>query len=359
MTVRLRRTSLLLLALAPMLSACSSSDSARDAELLSEEERNYLSNIRQLTFGGENAEGYFSFDETSFVFQRTRPDLGDSCDQIYTYRLADGEIRKISSGDGRTTCAFYLPGDSLVLYATTGLVQKNCPDPPDMSRGYVWALYPEYDIVLADTAGRFVRQLTDEPGYDAEATVSPTGDRIVFTSTRTGDLELFSMALDGSDVRQLTDEPGYDGGAFYSWDGSKIVFRASRPKGEELESYRALLKQNLIRPGALDIFVVDADGSNLRRVTDNGAANFGPFWHPDGRHIIFSSNLGDPGGREFDLYLIRSDGTGLRQITTSGEFDGFPMFSRDGKRLIFASNRKNSRPGETNLFIADFRLPTD
>lgn len=320
-------------------------------------EEAFLGNIRQLTFGGENAEGYFSFDERSFVFQRTRPDLGDSCDQIYSYDLQTGATRRISNGEGRTTCAYYLPGDSLVLYATTHLSDPACPPPPDFSQGYVWALYPSYDIVVADTAGRFVRQLTSQEGYDAEATVSPTGDKIIFTSTRTGDLELFSMDLEGGNLKQLTDQPGYDGGAFYSWNGEQIVFRASRPEGEELAEYRRLLGENMIRPGALELFVMNADGSNLRQVTSNGAANFGPFWHPDGKHIIYASNQGDPQGREFDLYIVRSDGTGERRVTYSGGFDGFPMFNRAGTRLIFASNRKNAKEGETNLFIADFSLP--
>ena len=174
---------------------------------------------------------------------------------------------------------------------------------------------------------------------------------------RTGDLELYSMNLDGTDVIQLTDSPGYDGGAFYSWDGSQIVFRASRPTGDDLSEYQRLLGENLIRPGALEIFVMNADGSNVRQVTDNGAANFGPFWHPDGRHIIFSSNMDDPKGREFDLYLVAADGTDLQRITTTPAFDGFPMFTRDGKQLIFASNRNNASEGETNLFLASFRLP--
>ena len=320
-------------------------------------EEPYLSNIKQLTFGGENAEGYFSFDETRFVFQRTLPEEGDSCDQIYIYHLGNGETSRVSTGLGRTTCAYFLPGDSLVLYASTHLADSACPPPPDYSQGYVWALYPGFDIFVAKTNGEIVNRLTDTPGYDAEATVSPTGDRIVFTSIRTGDLELFSSNIDGSDLKQLTDMPGYDGGAFYSWDGKEIVFRASRPEDEDLTTYQNLLEEGLIRPSELEIFVMNADGSNLRQVTDNGAANFGPFWHPDGEHIIFSSNLADPKGRNFDLYVIRKDGTGLQQITHEDQFDGFPMFSRDGKRLIFASNRNNAKRGETNLFICDFTLP--
>lgn len=343
---------LAILLLPILLLSCSSGQ-----DLVIEGEEPFLSNIRQLTFEGENAEGYFSFDETRFVYQRTHASAGEECDQIWTYDLKTGYQRRISSGKGRTTCSYYLPGDSLVLYATTEAGGADCPPPPDMSHGYTWAIYADYDIVLADTAGRTIRKLTDTPGYDAEATVSPAGDRIVFTSTRTGDIELFSMKLDGSDVRQLTDLPGYDGGAFYSWDGKSIVFRASRPTEKELEGYRSLLRQNLVRPSRMEIFVMDADGKNMRQITNNGAANFAPFWHPDGEHIIFSSNMSDPHGRDFDLYIIGKDGTGLRQVTRNTTFDGFPMFTRDGKRLIFASNRNAAKPGETNLFICDFSLP--
>lgn len=357
------------LLVSPFLNSCSDKEngdetaqqktdttSATADSLVLPEERPILSNLRRLTSGGENAEGYFSFDEKRFVFQRRDEASGDTCDQIYMYDLATGAAKRISTGAGRTTCSYFLPGDSLILYATTHLADPVCPPPPDYSQGYVWALYPNFDIVVADTAGKIVRRLTETPGYDAEATVSPTGDRIVFTSVRTGDVELFSMNPDGSDVRQLTNLPGYDGGAFYSWDGKEIVFRASRPQGEELTSYQELLKQHLIRPGKLEIFVMNADGTNLRQVTNNGAANFAPFMHPDGRHIIFSSNMHDPKGRNFDLYLIRKDGTGLKRITYSPDFDSFPMFTRDGKRLIFASNRQGQKEGETNLFICDFSL---
>jgi len=335
----------------PMLAACSSGQN-----LVLEGEEPYLSDIKQLTFGGENAEGYFSFDERHFVYQRTHKDAGEECDQIWTYDLGTGYQRRISSGKGRTTCSYYLPGDTMVLYATTEGAGPECPPPPDMSHGYTWALYSGFDIVLADTTGRMIRKLTDSPGYDAEATVAPTGDRIVFTSVRTGDIELFSMRLDGSDVRQLTNLPGYDGGAFYSWDGKSIVFRASRPTEKELDSYRTLLSQGLVRPSHMEIFVMDADGRNMRQLTNNGAANFAPFWHPDGKHIIFSSNMGDPRGRDFDLYIIKSDGSGLARVTRNTTFDGFPMFTRDGRRLIFASNRNAAKPGETNLFICDFAL---
>jgi Tol biopolymer transport system component len=344
------RSLISLLLLSTLLSSCSSSN-----KLILPEERPYLSNIRQLTFGGENAEAYFSFDETKFSYQRHHPGA-EECDQIYMYDLESGREKRISTGYGRTTCSYFLPGDSLILYASTHLADSACPPPPDFSQGYTWAIYPGYDIFVADTNGHLLRQLTNSPGYDAEATVSPTGDKIVFTSMRTGDIELFSMNLDGSNVRQLTNVPGYDGGAFYSWDGKKIVFRASRHEGADLDRYRALLKQNLVRPSRMELYVMDADGKNMRQVTNNGVANFGPFWHPDGEHIIFASNMSDPKGRDFDLYMIRQDGTDLKRITFNSTFDGFPMFTRDGKRLIFASNRNAAKPGETNLFICDFRM---
>ncbi|MDB5032898.1 MAG: Periplasmic component of the Tol biopolymer transport system [Chlorobi bacterium] len=341
-------------ALAALFSTLVASCAPRD--LVLPEERSYLSNLRQLTFGGENAEGYFGSNEQRFVYQRTHAGK-EGCDQIYMYDLATGAEKRISTGYGRTTCSYFLPGDSLVLFASTHLADSTCPPPPDFSQGYTWALYPGYDIFVADTNGNLRGRLTNSPGYDAEATVSPVGDRIVFTSTRTGDIELFSMKIDGSDLRQLTNIPGYDGGAFYSWEGRKLIFRASRPEGEELKRYRSLLAQNLVRPSRMELYVMNADGSGMRQVTNNGAANFGPFWHPDNQHIIFASNVADPQGRNFDLYMIREDGTDMRRITFNDTFDGFPMFTRDGRHLIFASNRHSAKPGETNLFICDFHYP--
>ncbi len=313
----------------------------------------HLRNLRQLTFEGENAEAYFSNDGTRLIFQRTRPDGG--CDQIYTMDLTTGDTQMLSNGEGRTTCSYYFPGDQRILYSSTFMADSACPPPPDMSRGYVWAVYPGYDIFTANADGSNIQRLTDTPGYDAEATISPVGDRIVFTSVRDGDLDLYSMNLDGSDVRRLTDKPGYDGGAFFSPDGSRIVWRAGYPKtDEELADYRSLLADGLIRPNELEIWVADADGSNAHQVTNNGAANFGPYWHPDGHRIIFASNMADPTGREFDLYMINEDGTGQEQITYAADFDGFPMWSPDGRYLVWGSNRNPSHPGNTNVFIAEW-----
>jgi Tol biopolymer transport system component len=313
----------------------------------------HLRNVRQLTNGGENAEAYFSFDGTCLSFQSTRD--GRDCDQIYVMKTDGSEVRLVSTGKGRTTCAYFLPRGEKVLYASTHLGGDACPPKPDFSRGYVWALYKDYDIFVTDLKTGALTRLTSTPGYDAEATISPDGTRIVFTSVRDGDLELYSMKLDGSDVRRLTNEVGYDGGAFYSPDNKMIVYRANRPETPEAAAkYKQLLAEGLIEPRALEIWVMNADGSGKRQVTRNGKANFAPFFLPDGKRIIFASNMDDPKGRNFDLYVINVDGSGLERITTNETFDGFPMFSPDGKHLVFASNRNDARPGETNLFLAEW-----
>jgi Tol biopolymer transport system component len=310
----------------------------------------HLANVRQLTFGGENAEAYFSFDGRSLVFQSTRE--GEGCDQQYVMALDGSGVRRVSRGFGRTTCGFFLPGDAALLFAATA--GPGCPPPPDRSRGYVWPLH-EYDLVVAAADGGGARPLAPAPGYDAEATVSADG-WIVFTSTRGGDLDLWKMRTDGSSLAQLTRTEGYDGGAFFSRDGRRIVWRASRPRtAEEIADYRALLQARLVRPTLpLELWVADADGANARQVTRLGAASFAPYFFPDGRRIVFSSNVADPGGRNFDLYAVNDDGSGLERITFHDAFDGFPMFSPDGKRLVFASNRNAARPGETNIFVAEW-----
>jgi TolB protein len=312
----------------------------------------HLRNVRQLTFGGENAEAYFSFDGSRVVFQSTRD--GARCDRLYVMGTDGSGLRQVSSGEGRVTCGYFLPGDDRILYASTHATARECPPKPDHAKGYVWALY-DYQLYTALPDGSDLRELAPAPGtYNAEATVSRDG-WIVFTSTREGDLDLYKMRLDGSGLVRLTNTPGYDGGAFFSADGRRIVFRASRPAGEaELADYRNLLAQKLVRPGKLEIFTMAADGSDVRQVTRLGAASFAPFFHPDGRRIVFASNVGDPRGRNFDLYLVNEDGTGLERITTNETFDSFPMFSRDGKQLVFASNRNARAPGETNVFIAEW-----
>lgn len=316
----------------------------------------HLKNIMQLTFAGENAEAYWSFDEKHLSFQ-ARGEKKGSCDQIYSMTADGKNVKRISTGFGRTTCAYFYPNGDQILYASTHEHYNNeCPPEPDMSKGYVWALYKGFDIHIADTSGKLISRITrDSTFYDAEATISPIGDNIVFTSTMDGDIDIYSLSLDGkNNFQRLTNEPGYDGGAFYSFDGKKIVYRASRPKGKDLDSYKSLLKDGLIRPSALEIYVMDADGKNKIQVTNNGKANFAPFFHPDGKRIIFSSNMDDPKGREFDIYMIGIDGKGLERVTYSGGFDGFPMFTRDGKKLVFCSNRNPSHPNNTNIFIADW-----
>jgi len=316
-------------------------------------EETHLRNVRQLTSGGQNAEAYFSSDGRELIFQSTRGDL--ECDAIFRMNSDGSGVRQISSGKGVATCSFIAPDNHSVIYASTHLQHARCPPKPDYSRGYVWPLYDDYDIFRAGPGGEDPVRLTDTAGYDAEAVYSPRGDRIVFTSVRGGDLDLYLMNPDGSGVEQLTFEPGYDGGAFFSLDGKWIVWRASRPQGKDLAEYQALLADGLIRPGKLELYIMNLEERKPVRITDNGAANFGPYWHPDGKRIIFSSNMHDPKGRNFDLYLVDVDTRETERITWYEGFDGFPMFSHDGKQLVFASNRFGKVAGETNVFIADWQ----
>ena len=312
----------------------------------------HLRNLKQLTFGGENAEAYFSADGRKLIFQSTRD--GRECDQIYTMNVDGSDVRLVSNGEGRTTCSYFSPNGKRILYSSTHLGAKQCPPRPDFSKGYVWAVYPSFDIFTANPDGSGVKQLTDVAGYDAETTISRNG-KLVFTSMRSGDLDIYTMDADGRNMRRLTTELGYDGGPFWSYDGKQIVYRAYHPQTEKEKSdYVALLKQNLIRPTVLDIWVMKSDGSNKRQVTHLNKASFAPYFFPDGKRIIFSSNVADPKGRDFDLYLIKTDGTGMERITYNDTFDGFPMFSPDGKKLVFASNRNAKTRGDTNVFIADW-----
>jgi TolB protein len=312
-----------------------------------------LANLRQLTAGGQNAEAYWDVTGSRLIFQSTRPPY--DCDQMFTMRADGSEQRLISTGTGRTTCGFFFPDGRRVIYATTHLAAPGCPPPPDRSQGYVWPLYSTWDIVAADADGSHVTRLTDNDVYDAECAISPDGRTIVFTSLRDGDLDLYLMDTDGRNVRRLTSEPGYDGGAFFSWDGRSIVFRASRPQTRaELEDYRALLKQGLVRPKQLDIYSMKADGTGLTRVTQLAGANFAPFMHPNGRQIIFASNHHDAAGRSFALYLVNVDGSGLERVTWADGFASFPMFTRDGKRLVFCGSRGATSPRGLDVFTADW-----
>ncbi len=338
-----------------------STQSGEESSLVYPGEKHFK-NVKQLTFGGDNAEAYWSFDNRQLVFQSNFEKWGLECDQIFVMDpfnddLQDSKPQLISTGKGRTTCAYFLPGDSLIVYASTHLGGEDCPPEPERTPGgrYVWPIYDSYDIFVADLQGNLVKQLTDDPGYDAEATVSPQGDKIVFTSTRSGDLELYIMDIDGSNVVQVTNELGYDGGAFFSPDGSILVFRSSRPQtDEEIKEYKDLLAEGLVQPTNMEIYTVNVDGSDLRQVTELGKANWAPYFHPSGKKIIFSSNHAGVRGFEFNLFMINLDGSGLERISQDGVFDAFPMFSYDGKKLVFSSNRNNNGTNDTNLFVADW-----
>lgn len=325
----------------------------------------HLRNIRQLTYGGNNAEAYWSFDDDQLIFQSDWSNINDQgCDQIFLMN-ADGsalndstQYQLVSTGTGRTTCSYFLP-DGRVVYASTHEGNLACPEAPAFAQGrYVWPIYDTYDIYVTDADGQNTELLIGGEGYDAEATVSPDGRFVIFTSTRSGDLELWRYELETGEVLQLTDGLGYDGGAFFSRDSQKIVWRASRPEGEAAATYQRLLSEGLIEPGALNLFVADIDGSNVQQVTDLPGANWAPFFHPSGEQIIFSSNHHtlNEGGREFDLFLINIDGSGLSRVTHSGTFDAFPMFSFDGSKIAFASNRNLTREPsrDTNIFVADW-----
>ncbi|HET7697781.1 MAG TPA: hypothetical protein VFK57_18855 [Vicinamibacterales bacterium] len=312
----------------------------------------HLRNVRQLTFGGENAEAYFSADGSRLIFQSTRE--GVPCDQIFTMKLDGSDVKRVSTGKGRTTCGYFYPGGNDILFASTHKDGDACPPKPSFERGYVWPIYDTYDIYRASADGSNLRPLTATPGYDAEATIAPDG-LIAFTSLRDGDMEIYTMHGDGSGVKRLTNSPGPDGGPFFSWDGTRIAYRG-RPlsAGAELTDYLALLKEHLWRPTKLELYVMDRDGGNRVKVTSLGAASFAPSWHPDGKRLIFSSNVKDPRQRNFDIFLVNVDGSGLEQVTFNDTFDGFPMFSPDGRHLVFASNRNAKGEGETNVFVADW-----
>ncbi len=322
----------------------------------------HLKNVRQLTFGGDNAEAYWSFDSKKLVFQSNNKAWGLQCDQIFVTDLRNDDLKSskpkmLSTGEGRTTCSYFLPGNETIVYASTHLGAKDCPKEAERKPGgkYLWAVYESFDIFVADLNGKIVKQLTDTKGYDAEATVSPKGDRIVFTSTRNGDLDLYTMKIDGSDVKQITNELGYDGGAFFSPDGSKIVFRASRPKTDEQKrEYQEYLAQGLVAPTEMEVYTCNADGTDLKQITSLGKANWAPFYHPSGKKILFSSNHKGSRGFQFNIFMMNEDGSAVEQITYDGVFDSFPMFSFDGKKLVFSSNRNNNGTRDTNLFVADW-----
>jgi TolB protein len=364
----MRTTPLAAAALVAVAASCFSGSAREPAEattrsaavpVAAEAGESHLANVRRLTHGGENAEAYFSSDGRRLIFQSTRD--GRTCDQQYIMNADGGGLRRVSTGTGKTTCGYFMDGDRRIVYASTHAVDSACPPRPDPSRGYVWRLDP-FDLYVADASGANLKRLTNYGVYTAEATLSPDGKTIVFTSLKDGDLDIYTMRTDGSNLRRLTTTPGYDGGAFFSPDGRQIVYRAWHWRDEAgtvdsagLATYRALLADRLVRPNRMEIWVMNADGTGQRQVTRLGSANFAPFFTPDGRRILFSSNHHvNPRSGNFDLFVVDVDGTGLEQVTTSPVFDGFPQFSPDGKRLVWASNRHSDKPNETNIFVADW-----
>lgn len=344
-------TILLLAGCGPKSEPDQGAETEKQAPMILEGEKHF-SNIRQITFGGQNAEAYWSADGSELIFQSQRGSA--ECDAIYRVNADGSKARMISSGKGAATCSFISPDGSHVIYASTHLGGDPCPPRPDMSRGYTWPLYDSYDIFRADPDGGNVVRLTETPGYDAEAVYAPDGSKIIFTSVRDGDLDLYTMDPDGSKVKRLTNEIGYDGGAFFSRDSKWICWRASRPFGDDLSDYLSLLQDGLIRPSKLEIYVMNLEQMEPIQLTDNQAANFGPYFHPDGKKVIFCSNLHDPQKRNFDLFMVDIETREIEQITHNPTFDGFPMFSYDGTKLVFASNRNNTVRGETNIFVIDW-----
>jgi Tol biopolymer transport system component len=322
-------------------------------QVKSDPREKHIRNVRQLTFNGDNAEAYFSFDGKSITFQSTRAPF--KCDQIFHMGLDGTNLQLISTGKGRTTCSYFMPDGKRIIYASTHLTSPDCPPPADKSKGYVWAVYPSFKIFSAKPDGTDLKQLTFAPGYNAEATVAPNGKKIVFTSSRDGDLELYDMDPDGSHQRRLTHALGYDGGAWHSHDSQWIVWRANRPTTPaEVTEYKDLIAQNLVKPEKMELWVMRADGSEQKQITHFGGANFAPYFFPGDKKIIFASNMKDPKGGNFDLFSVNRDGSGLEQLTFDEGFDGFPMFTEDGKKIIWESSRNSGSAYATNVFIADW-----
>lgn len=321
---------------------------------VSMEEGAHMSGIKQLTFGGQNAEAYWSADGKQLIYQSRQPQYPD--EQIFIMNADGSNKRMVSTGFGRCTCSYFTPDGNSIYFSSTHERNKGPQKKLDMSKGYVWMVNPDFAMYRAKPDGSGLKPIIKKNGYVAETTIAPNGKYLTFTGDFDGDLDIYRANLDGTNIKRLTNEVGYDGGPFISWDSKKIVFRRDLiTEPGELDDYKALHAEHMVRPSKLEIWVMDADGSHKKQVTHLGCASFAPFMHPNGKQIIFGSNYGDPKGREFDLFLINVDGTGLKRITNTPEFDGFPMFTRDGKKLVFASNRNGKVKGETNIFVVDWK----
>lgn len=357
---------LLVTTFAALFFSCNNSSriaSAAHQDTLRYNDEKHFKNIQQLTFGGDNAEAYWSFDGKYIVFQRTNKKEGLNCDQIFMGKVPKNANEKftykmISTGKGRTTCPFFTKDGKHIIYASTHLGSEDCPPVPDRSKygnKYIWPLYESFDIFMADLDGNIVKQLTNAKGYDAEATLSPDGKSMIYTSDKDGDIDLYIMNLETGKEKRVTNTLGYDGGAWFSPDGTKIIWRASRPKtAEEIKEYKDLLAENMVAPTNMEVFVADTNGENVKQVTAFGQANWAPAFMPDSKRIIFASNQEYKRGFPFNLYTINGDGSNLTKISHDKGFDAFPMFSPNGKKIIFCSNRNNGGTHDTNIFIADW-----
>lgn len=325
-------------------------------------EERHFKNLQQLTFGGDNAEAYFSFDNQWIIFQKTNPKEGILCDQMFIGRVPKFgekfEYKLVSTGTGRTTCGFFMKDGKHIVYASTHLGSTDCPPVPDRKKygnRYIWPLYNSYDIFMADLNGKIVKQLTNSPYYDAEATISPDGKKMIYTSTKDGDIELYIMDLKTGKEKRITNHIGYDGGAWFSPDGKKLIWRASSPKTEaEIKEFRDLLAEGMVAPTNMEVWIANADGSNAHQITTFGQANWAPAYMPDSKRIIFASNHEYKRGFPFNLYTMNEDASDLTKISRDKGFDAFPMFSYDGKKVIFCSNRNNGGTRDTNIFLADW-----
>jgi len=335
---------------------------AQGSDTLIYPDEKHFKNIQQLTFNGDNAEAYWSYDDKQVIFQRKNEKEGIMCDRMFTGMIpqngAPFQFKQLGNGLGRATCGYFLPGGKQVIYASTHLGGDSCPPVPDRKQygnRYLWPVYESYDIFLADTSGKILKQLTKTKGYDAEATLSPDGKKMLFTSVRNGDLDLYIMDLKTEKVTQITKELGYDGGAWFSPDGKKIIWRASRPKTPEaIKDYKELLAKGLVAPTQMEVFIANADGSGQKQITALGQANWAPNFTPDGKRIIFCSNHEYAHGFPFNMYLMNLDGSGIEKLSHSKGFDAFPMFSYDGKKLMFSSNRSSGGGYDINLFMVDW-----